>query len=106
MYRAPHSFSESEVAFYRTLADQTALTLESHRLLAEAQRRAEREQFIRDITDRVRARSSLEGILQTTVEELSKAMGFPRGFVRLGTEEELLSRKDSQSRSRDRSIDD
>jgi GAF domain-containing protein len=86
LYSVPHAFVEAETEFYRTLADQAALAFESQRLLEEAQRRAEREQLIRQITDKVRATSSLETILESTVQELSRAMGVPRAFIRLGTE--------------------
>jgi GAF domain-containing protein len=92
LYESPHAFAEAETNFYRTLADQAALAIESRRLLTETQRRAEREQLIRQITDKVRATSDLEKILQTTVQELSKATGLPRAFIRLGTEEELRQR--------------
>lgn len=89
LYESPHRFTQAETNFYRTLADQAALAIESQRLLSETQRRAEREQLIRQITEKVRATSNLETILQTTVQELSKAMGLPRAFVRLGTEQKL-----------------
>jgi GAF domain-containing protein/HAMP domain-containing protein len=91
LYQSAHTFTSAETDFYRTLADQAAVAFDGQRLLLETQRRAEREQLIRQITDRVRATSNLETILQTTVQELSKAMGLPRAFVRLGTEEELLA---------------
>jgi GAF domain-containing protein/HAMP domain-containing protein len=89
LYESAHAFTDTEINFYRTLSDQAALALESQRLLAETQRRAEREQMIRQITDKVRATPDLEMILQTTVREMSKVMGLPRVFVRLGTEKEL-----------------
>jgi GAF domain-containing protein/HAMP domain-containing protein len=89
LYESAHTFTETEINFYRTLSDQAALALESQRLLAETQRRAEREQMIRQVTDKVRATPDLEMILQTTVREMSKVMGLPRVFVRLGTEKEL-----------------
>jgi GAF domain-containing protein/HAMP domain-containing protein len=91
MRRSAQTFSKPDTDFYRALADQAALTLEGQRLLTEAQRRAEREQFIRAITDKVRATSDIETILQTTIEELSRTLGFPRAFIRLGTEADLLS---------------
>jgi GAF domain-containing protein len=100
LYGSPHVFGKAEISFYRTLADQAALALEGQRLLNETQRRAEREQIIRQITDRVRATSDMETILQTTVQELSKTLGLSRAFVRLGTPEELTTiASTSQSRS-------
>jgi GAF domain-containing protein/methyl-accepting chemotaxis protein len=90
-HESSHTFTSSEMDFYRTLTDQAALALEGQQLLLDTRRRAEREQLIRQITDRVRATSDVGTILQTTVEELSKAMGLPRAFVRLGTEQELVT---------------
>jgi GAF domain-containing protein len=91
LYQSPHTFASAETDFYRSLVDQAALAFEGQRLLAEAQRRAERERLIRHISDKVRATSDLETILQTTVQELSKALELPRAFVRLGTEKELVA---------------
>jgi GAF domain-containing protein/HAMP domain-containing protein len=90
-HESNYTFTSSETNFYRTLTDQAALAFEGQQLLLDTRRRAEREQLIRQITDRVRATSDVGTILQTTVEELSKAMGLPRAFVRLGTEQELMT---------------
>ena len=89
LYRSRHEFTSAESDFFRTLTDQAALAFEGQRLLAETQRRAQREQLIRQITDKVRATSDLDTILQTTVQELSNAMGLPRAFVRLGVQEDM-----------------
>jgi GAF domain-containing protein len=83
LYESPHVFTRTEIDFYRALADQTALAFEGQRLFSETQQRAEREELIRHITDKVRATSSLETILQTTVEEMSKALRLPRAYVQL-----------------------
>jgi GAF domain-containing protein len=88
-YRSSHEFTSAESDFFRTLTDQAALAFEGQRLLAETQRRAQREQLIRQITDKVRATSDLDTILQTTVQELSIALGVPRAFVRLGVQEDM-----------------
>jgi GAF domain-containing protein len=97
LYESPHAFSGTETDFYRALADQTALAFEGQRLFTETQRRAEREELIRHITDKVRATSSLETILQTTVEEMSKAMRLPRAFIQLSVEPGLSTPPRTQS---------
>jgi GAF domain-containing protein len=96
LFQSRHLFVQSEINFYRTLADQAALAFEGQHLLAETQHRAEREQLIRQISDKVRSTTDLDKILQTTVEELGKAMGLPRVFVKLGTEMELLTERRSE----------
>ena len=56
-------------------------------LLQEIQARARREALIRDITSKIRATTDLDTILQTTVAEVSKALGTSHGAIRLGVEE-------------------
>ena len=65
------------------------LALESAQFFQETQRRAAREQTIRQVTERMRSGVNVEAILQNTVTELARALGAPRAYVRLGTEEEL-----------------
>ena len=83
---------ETELA--QRLVDQLAAALESAQLFQETQRRAAREQAIRQITERMRSAVDVEAILQSTVVELAKALGVPRAYVRLGTEAELLPGSD------------
>ena len=66
------------------LADQLGLALESGRLYEDAQRRAIRERLTREITDKMRRASGVEGIVQTAVDELFSVLGASRTFVRLG----------------------
>jgi GAF domain-containing protein len=71
------------------IADQLGEALESARLYQETQRRAAREEAIRQVTEHMRSAVDVEAILQNTVTELAKALGAPRAYVRLGTETEL-----------------
>jgi len=78
-----HTFTPSELNFHRALADQTAIAIDSRRLLAETQHRAEREQLIRQITTRIRAAGDIQGVLETTATELARSMRVSRSIVRL-----------------------
>jgi GAF domain-containing protein len=78
-----------EKALLETLVGQLGVALESAQLFEETQRRAAREQAIRQVTERMRAAVDVEAILQTTVAELTTALGVPRAYVRLGTETRL-----------------
>ena len=82
------------VSLVEEAASRMALALESARLFEEAQARAAREQTIRRITEQIRRAVEVESILQTTITSLGEAVGAPRIYVRLGTEEELLTRSD------------
>ncbi len=85
LFKSPHSFTPGELRVYEAVARQAAIALRSARLYQEAQSRARREQLIREITSRMRGTVDLETILNTAVEELGKALGVSRAFVRLST---------------------
>ncbi len=86
IYRAtPGPFSEATVRLYESMADQAAVVLERYRLVTEAERRARREQIIREITAKMRASADLDTILSTAVRELNTALGTARTFVHLST---------------------
>ena len=83
--RNPHSFTPGEMRVYESVNRQAAIALRSARLYEEAQKRAHREQLIREITSKMQGTPDLETILNTAVEELGKALGVSRAFVRLST---------------------
>ena len=66
--------------------EQLALTIENLRLLQETQKRATREELTRQITDKMRATPDMETIIQTGLDELSKALGVPRAYIKLTSE--------------------
>jgi GAF domain-containing protein len=84
-------WTAEEIALLESIAEQLDPALESARLYQDTQRRAAREQTIRQVTERMRRAVDVEAILQNTVTELARAMGAPRAYVRLGTETELRS---------------
>lgn len=79
-----------EAELLQRLVEQLGAALESAQLFQETQRRAAREQAIRQVTEQMHRSVDIEAILQSTVVELAKALGVPRAYVRLGTEQELL----------------
>jgi GAF domain-containing protein/HAMP domain-containing protein len=85
------AFDENHARLLSTFANQAALAIENARLFEAAQARARRERLIREITGKVQGSIDLDAILQTTVQELSKALGASHAVVRLGTEAELAT---------------
>ena len=67
-----------------TLTEQLSVALESARLYQDAQHRAARERLTREITDKMRRATGVEGIVQTAVDELFDVLGASHTFVRLG----------------------
>jgi len=82
-------WTDGEISLLQALIGQLELALDSALLYYDTQRRAAREQAIRQVTERMRRAVDVETILQATVAELARALGVPRAYVRLGTEAEL-----------------
>ena len=66
-----------------TIAAQTALALENARLFEESQSTAAHERLAADLTTKVWASSTVDGILQTTVRELGRALGASKATIEL-----------------------
>lgn len=82
---------DDEIAIVENAALQTALTLETARLLEEAQRRASREQAIGEITTNISASTDIDAILQNVVSELGRHISGAKVAVALDTENEWKS---------------
>ena len=78
------TFSKQQIRFYNTIVQQMVVALENLRLLEASQRRAQREEIIREISSQIRNTTNVDDILKTTVTELSKVLGASRGGVILG----------------------
>ncbi len=76
-------FNPSQLRFLNTLTQQLVVALQNLRLLAEAQRRARREEIIREISSKIRSSTKVDEILKTTTSELGKVVGATRGGIRL-----------------------
>ena len=76
-------WSEDEIALVEAVSEQLALTIENLRLVENTQKRATREQLARHITDKMRAFPEADAIIQTGLDELAKALGVSRTYVKL-----------------------
>jgi HAMP domain-containing protein/putative methionine-R-sulfoxide reductase with GAF domain len=80
----PQAFSEEDIMVLQTMSDQIANAIATARLLQEAERRAQRDQMIAQVSGKLREALDMEGVLQTTVRELGLALGASEAVVRLG----------------------
>jgi PAS domain S-box-containing protein len=78
------SFTPDEVALLQAAAAETALAFERVRSAAALEDALAREQLVARIGRRVRSELDLGAVLQTSVEELGRAVGVTRCFIRLG----------------------
>jgi GAF domain-containing protein len=81
------NFSKEQSRYYHTIVQQMVVAIENLRLLEASQRRARREEIIREITGKIRSTTNIDDILKTTVSELGKVVGASRGGVMLGVKE-------------------
>lgn len=79
---APRSFSENERETYSALTGLATPAVQSRRLLIQAQTRAQREQFLRQITSAVRSSTDAAVIMRTAVREVGTVLG-RKALIRL-----------------------
>ncbi len=78
------TYTEQELAFVQTIADQVAQTAENLRLFDETRQRAGYEQLVGEITEKLRQASNLDTLAQVAARELGNALGVSRSMVKVG----------------------
>jgi hypothetical protein len=76
-----------------------SMAAENLRLLEETQRRENRERLTREITDEMRRATDLDTLIQTTVQEMARALGTSSTFVQLTTPPESGDNKDRNDKN-------
>ena len=77
----PNAFGMDMISVLSTLADQLAVAIQNARLYEQAIRRARREQTLIEIAGKIRTNQSIEGMLQTAVSELRRALRAKQGRI-------------------------
>lgn len=85
----PAAFSQQDVTVLQSMADQLAIAIDNAHLIEKARSRAEREQRVREITERVRRGADTESIMRIALEELSQMVGASKAVIRLGSQPQL-----------------
>lgn len=80
-------WSPDERNLIEAVATQASLALENARLLDESQQIASQERLHSEITSKIWASVTLDGILQTTIKELSRAFSVSEGSIHLEVKE-------------------
>lgn len=80
-------FQKYQLRLLRALIDQMALALESAQRYEAAQKAAQREKIIRDISGKIRNAVTVDDILKTTMIELSKVVQASKGNITLTTDD-------------------
>lgn len=81
------SLSAEDKSWIQAVTTQTALALENARLLEESQGAAIREKFVTEITNKIWASTSVDGVLQTTVRELGQILDATEATIEININE-------------------
>jgi PAS domain S-box-containing protein len=95
-YNQLTSFPEPEMRQLAALTGQAAVAVQSIRRLDETERRARREQTIREITENLRSATNLDDLVETVTTELGQYFSAKYAMVELGiTEDQAATENDS-----------
>jgi GAF domain-containing protein len=81
-----HGFDSRDENLLRQIAALVSSTIENLRFLEKEQSRAQREQVLRQITQRVRSSADVETIMRTAVQEIGRTLG-RKTYIYLGEDE-------------------
>jgi len=82
----PRAWTEEDMTFIQAVADQVALALDNARLIEQTERRAEREQFIAEVSRKMLAASNMQSIIQIAGDELGRALRVSHLGLSIGVE--------------------
>ncbi len=72
--QSDREWTEDEIDIIRAVAERVAIAAENARLVTETQRKAAKEETIGQITSKISSSVNMRNILQTTAEELGRAL--------------------------------
>ena len=82
------ALSAEDENWIQAIATQAALALENARLLEESQSTAMQEKFVTEITNKIWASTSIDGVLQTTIRELGQILDATEATIEINVEDE------------------
>ncbi|MCA9985078.1 MAG: GAF domain-containing protein, partial [Anaerolineales bacterium] len=80
-----NDFDQTDLSLMQQLASLLAATIDNRRLLSDAQRQAYRERMVNQITQKIQGARTIDGALQTAVEELGRTLKARQARVQLGS---------------------
>ncbi len=89
VYTNRTEFPADEVRRLMSLAGQAAVSIQNIRQFRQVRAQARREQRLREMTERVRAATDVDSMMQIAVQELRRSLGVSHAAIRLGSVEKL-----------------
>jgi PAS domain S-box-containing protein len=95
-----HPYTEADLTLLTGIANHVAVALENVRLFTEAQRRAERERLVNEITRKIQETTTVKNALQTAVYELGQALKAKHAQVALTVSRETNGARNGATEER------
>jgi GAF domain-containing protein len=96
----PNAFGPELVSTLQTMSDQLAVTIENARLLAETETRAQRQQFLHQISTRLHRSADVDEIVTIGLQALSKRLsGTKKVELRIGKTNSEDSKEQPQDKT-------
>ena len=86
-FQEVRTYNELDQHLLETLTDTIGVAVQNIRQFENAQRRAQQEQMLRQITQRIRSSADVETIMRTAVQEIGRTLG-RKTYIYLGDEHE------------------
>ena len=83
------AWSDDEIKLMDSLVDQLEAALETARLYSDTRQRAQREQMMQEVTDRLHRSLDMDTLMRTLLQEVSAALDVEQAFVQLSTPSEI-----------------
>ncbi len=93
-------FNENDQEIMLALANNLGAIISNYRLVVQIRRQVERQQMLFNATSRIRRSVDLQTILQTSVEEIGRALGARRANITLGLADDAPSLEPAASQTR------
>ena len=94
LYRTPtdvenQGWTKEEMTLVEAILDQFAQTAENLRLFEETRQRANFDQLVNDIQQKLRQSPTLDTLIKTAAEELGNVLGASHGLITLGSNSDV-----------------
>jgi PAS domain S-box-containing protein len=86
--REPRLFDDADLTLMQTFATEAGLAIERTRAVERLDEALERERLLSRVSLEIRSRGDVDELLRTAVEEVGRATGALRCFIRLGDAED------------------
>ena len=84
-------YSDESINLLTGVASYVSVAIQNSQLFAQTQRRADRERLVNEITQKIQGTTSIEKALQTTVQELGRALKSHYAQISLNIDEQPAS---------------